>query len=279
MNISRTLFTVLFCSLIAILFLTQDFSVGARADRQQEIDKKEKQQIRELSLEEKIQRALDYMEIQNVMAKHVYYFNAQKQWEELDDIWSKAPDIAYGHNEGFKVGQESVRNYYGGMNERQRKIKLEIMSKLHSDVKNVKENEGIGDLVMMPVQTPYIEIASDGKTAKGVWFSTGLNLEVGADGKPVAYNFWGKMGVDFIKEDGKWKIWHFAGYGDVMWRSEQSWVDNINPTLERTAPEDENWDLLKNPPYQSYSAKTLPQYDPKLPEPYKTWDNSMSYLR
>lgn len=25
----------------------------------------------------KIQHALDYMEIQNIMAKHVYYFNAQ----------------------------------------------------------------------------------------------------------------------------------------------------------------------------------------------------------
>lgn len=260
---------------VAVLFFISSFApVHA-----QDISTKGEQKTRELSLEEKIQLSLDYMEIQNVIAKHVYYFNAQKQWEELDDIWAKAPDIAYGHNGGFKVGQESVRNYYGGMNERQRKKKLEIMSRLYPDVENVEEYEGIGDLVMMPVQTPCIEVAGDGKTAKGVWFSSGMNFEIGPDGKPVSYSFWGKMGVDFIKEDGKWKIWHFVGYGDVMWRNEQSWVDNINPTLERTVPEDENWDKLKTPPYQSYSAKTLPQYDPKPPEPYDTWDDSMSYLK
>ena len=267
MNILRTFFSILFCISLATPVFSQDLSSNGE------------QQTRELSFEKKIQLALDYMEIQNVIARHVYYFNAQKQYEELDAIWSKAPDIAYGHNGGFKVGQESVRNYYGGMNERQRKKKLEIMSQLYQDVKNVKENEGIGDLVMMPVQTPCIEVAGDGKTAKGVWFSYGMNFEVGADGKPVAYSFWGKMGVDFIKEDGKWKIWHLVGYGDVMWRNEQSWVDNINPPLERTVPEDENWDKLKDPPYQLYSAKTLPQYDPKPPEPYETWDDSMSYAK
>lgn len=219
------------------------------------------------------------MEIQNVMAKHVYYYNAQKQSEEMDAIWAKAPDVAYGHNGGFKVGQESVRNYYVGMNDRQRKKKLEIMSKLYPDVQNVEENEGIGDLVMMPVQTPCIEVSGDGKTAKGVWFSQGLNFEVGADGKPVAYSFWGKIGVDFIKEDGRWKIWHLAGYGDVMWRHDQNWVDSINPPLERTVDEGEFWDKAKEPPYRSYDAKTLPQYDPKPPEPYDTWDESLSYVQ
>lgn len=235
---------------------------------------------RELSDSEKLQRALDYMEIQNVMAKHVYYFNAQKQWEELDAIWAKSvPDIAYGHNDGFKVGREAVREYYGGMNERQRKKKFEIMSRLYPDIKNIKENEGIGDLVMMPVSTPCIEIAADGKTAKGVWFSNGMNSEIGPDGKPMVFVFWGKFGVDFIKEDGKWKIWHFSGLGDIMYRLEQSWVDKFNPVLERTVPEDENWNVLKVPPYHAYSPRTLPQYDPKPPEPYETWDDSISYLK
>lgn len=271
MKISKALYIVFFCILSVAAAGAQNLSKDATAGIQQPTE--------EMSLEKKVQLALDYMEIQNVMAKHVYYFNAQKQSEEMDAIWAKAADIAYGHNGGFKVGQESVRNYYVGMNDRQRKKKLEIMSRLHADVQNVEENEGIGDLVMMPVQTPCIEVASDGKTAQGVWFSRGTNFEVGVDGKPVAYSFWGKMGVDFIKEDGRWKIWHLAGYGDVMWRHDQSWVDAINPTLERTVDEGEDWDRAKEPPYQSYNAKTLPQYDPKPPEPYETWDDSLSYAR
>lgn len=238
--------------------------------------------MKELSLEEKVQRFMDYMEIQNVMAKHVYCFMAQKQWEELDTIWAKnVPDIAYGHNEGFIVGQEQVRNYYGGMNERQRKKKLEIMSKLHPDIKNIKENEGIGDLVMFPVSTPYIEIAGDGKTAKGVWFSQAMGAELGTDGKPVIYEFWGREGVDFIKEEGKWKIWHLLLTGDIMSRREQKWVDNINPPFERTVDDElmMGSDLLREVPHQNYSAETLPQDDPKLPEPYETWDDSLSYLK
>jgi hypothetical protein len=270
-NLSKTLLSVFFFVFFAAAVSAQNPSGDTPADTGQPPES--------LSLEKKVQLVLDYMEIQNVMAKHVYYYNAQKQYEELDDIWSKAPDITYGHNGGFKVGQESVRNYYGGMNDRQRKKKLEIMSRLHPEVENVKENEGIGDLVMMPVQTPCIEVAGDGKTAKGVWFSHGMNFEVGADGKPVAYSFWGKIGVDFIKEDGKWKIWHLVGYGDVMWRRDQNWVDSINPPLERTVDEGEFWDKAKKPPYQTYSPTTLPQYDPKPPEPYETWDESLSYVK
>jgi hypothetical protein len=270
-NLSSVLLPAFLCFFSAAAVSAQDFPGNAPSEGRLPMEAS--------SLEKKVQMLLDYMEIQNVMARHVYYYNAQKQYEELDDIWSKAPDIAYGHNGGFKVGQESVRNYYGKTNDRQRKKKLEIMSRLYPDVENVKENEGIGDLVMMPVQTPCIEVAGDGRTAKGVWFSHGMNFEVGADGKPVAYSFWGKIGVDFIKEDGKWKIWHLAGYGDVMWRRDQEWVENINPPLERTVDGGEFWDMAKDPPYRLYNAKTLPQYDPKPPAPYETWDESLSYVK
>ncbi len=228
------------------------------------------------------QRAVDYMEIQNVMARHVYCFMAQKQWEELDTVWARrVPDIAYGHDAGFVVGQEKVRNYYGGMNERQRQNKLEIMSKLYPDVKNVKENEGIGDLVMFPVSTPCIEIAGDGKTAKGVWFSQAMGCEIGHDGKPMVFGFWGREGVDFIKEDGKWKIWHLLLTGDINYRQDQSWVDNMNPPFVRTVPDEQTMvhDLTRKVPHRHYSNKTLPQDDPKLPEPYETWDESISYLK
>ena len=77
MNISRALFTVFFCILSAAAAAAQNPSGDAPAGFQQPTEA--------LSLEKKVQLALDYMEIQNVMAKHVYYYNAQKQGEEIEN--------------------------------------------------------------------------------------------------------------------------------------------------------------------------------------------------
>jgi len=236
--------------------------------------------MRELSLEEKVQRLLDYVEIQNLMARRVFYSSAQKQWEELETCWAQEqPDVAYGHGNQWVVGKESLWDYYGGMNERQRKGKLKIMSELYPDVKEVEENEGIGDLILVPISTPCIEVAADGKTAKGVWFSHALNTEIGPDGSPVALEMWGKWGADFIKENGKWKIWHFVMMGDYMVPKDQSWYDNMNKMMPRTIPEDPKCDFEGKVPYHPYTNKTVPQLNPAPPEPYDTWDDSMSYLK
>lgn len=62
-----------------------------------------------------------------------------------------------------------------------------------------------GQLHVHSMFTPVIEVAADGKTAQGVWDSFGPNLSNGTD---VGNWLWVKYGVDFIKEDGAWKIWH-----------------------------------------------------------------------
>lgn len=169
-----------------------------------------------LSMAKEAQRADDYSKIQNVIAKHSYYYAAQEQWLELDTAWAKKrDDISYGHNHGYYYGREAVENYYGKKNEERRKQTLEMMSALYSDIKNVPENEGIGDMVIHTLTTPYIEIAEDRQTAKGVWMSVGLAAGVRNAGKPQYNWFWEKFGVDFVNEDGEWKIWHFQIYSDA----------------------------------------------------------------
>jgi hypothetical protein len=62
-----------------------------------------------------------------------------------------------------------------------------------------------GVLHQHDMTSPVIEIAGDGKTAKGIWGSFGAGIN-----NPNDVGGWlsGKYGVDFIKEDGEWKIWH-----------------------------------------------------------------------
>jgi hypothetical protein len=81
-----------YLSLVMVVFLSLGVACIAAA--------KEGKKTKELDLEQKIQRALDYMEIQNVIAKHSYYYAAQEQWLELETAWAKKrDDISYGHNQ------------------------------------------------------------------------------------------------------------------------------------------------------------------------------------
>lgn len=254
-----------------------------------------------------IQRLLDYMEIQNVMAKHSYYYGAQEQWKELDEAWSrKRDDISYGHNDGYYVGRKSVEAYYGKANENRRKQTLETVSKIYPEVKNVKENEGVGDLVMHTLTTPYIEIAEDGQTAKGVWMSIGLCSRTGQDGKAGAMWLWEKFATDFVKEDGEWKIWHFQIYSDVLGNVDQAMLSMFAqqgqgapvtstgqqpqvaevPAGAQQGPQDgkpqggQMSGFDKNIKiYELYSPTRVPRFTPALPAPYKTWDNSISLIK
>ncbi len=254
-----------------------------------------------------IQRLLDYMEIQNVMAKHSYYYGAQEQWKELDEAWSKKrDDISYGHNDGYYVGRKSVEAYYGQKNETRRKETLETVSRIYPEIKNIKENEGVGDLVIHTLTTPYIEIAEDGQTAKGVWMSIGLCSRTGQDGKASGMWLWEKFATDFIKEDGEWKIWHFQIYSDVLGNVDQAMLTMFaqQPQAAATAwggqppqgsaapaggPQPQGGQGLQGGKisgfdknitiYELYSATRVPKLTPALPAPYKTWDDSISLIK
>jgi len=279
-------------SIMAIVALTSGVAWGAES--------------REMSHAQSIQRLLDYMEIQNVMAKHSYYYAAQEQWKELDEAWSKKrDDISYGHNDGYYVGRKSVEAYYGQKNETRRKQTLESVSKLYPEIKNIEENEGVGDLVMHTLTTPYIEIAEDGQTAKGIWMSIGLCSGTGNDGKVSAIWLWEKFATDFVKEDGEWKIWHFQIYSDVLGNVDAAMLSMFvqqsqisakpsagQQTQAGQGPEgrpgagggqpqggqmtgfDKNIQM-----YEIYSTTRVPKLTPALPEPYKTWDDSMSLIK
>ena len=82
--------------------------------------------MKEPNLEQRVQRALDIAEDQNVMSRHAYYHGVGHHLQELADIWVKedgawAATASFGHNHGCWVGMERIRQYYGELNERNRK--------------------------------------------------------------------------------------------------------------------------------------------------------------
>jgi hypothetical protein len=229
-----------------------------------------------------LQRALAYGEIQNVIAAHTYCYEAQKQAYEIETFWSKRDDISYGAQ---NVGREAVINYFVKTNDAAHKAKLKRMSELFPDeVKNVPENEGIGDMVIHLVTTPYIEVAGDCETARGLWYVPSVNVEIDQDGEPVPVTIWEKCEVDFIKEEGKWKIWHFTQWVQFAAPLEKSLVDGswqlnrpfFSPQpLEgrQAAQQPMEPSQTRNGKDQAYSTKRVADWRPELPKPYNTWDD------
>lgn len=228
-----------------------------------------------------LQRALAYQEIQNLVSAHTYCYEAQKQYYEIENFWSARDDISYNTN----TTREETINYYCKTNERARSAKLEKMSELFPDeVKNTKENEGIGDMVIHLVTTPYIVVAGDCNTARGLWYVPSVNVEIDENGEPVPVTIWEKCDVDFIREDGQWKIWHFRQWVQFAAPLDKSLVDgsfrlqrpffspepmqqqDSQPVLPKVLQEKQEKD-------QAYSTRRVAGWRPELPMPYDSWSD------
>jgi hypothetical protein len=139
-----------------------------------------------------------------------------------------------------------------------------------------------GLLVEHTLTTPVLEIAEDGKTAKGIWISPGHEtFPVPGEKVPKAHWSWGRYAVDFRKESGKWKIWHlhvlttFRTPYAVDWAEtafhKPEWLPKDGVPLETIGKADRG--VSFNEPYHPNRA---PKLQPVPPEPYKTWNESCS---
>lgn len=185
------------------------------------------------SLEKKIELLTLRMErmeainsIQNLISKMDYMFEGGMYEARMAYIAKKAQGViveigARGVFEGYESARRTLvdsekyyeRSHGAGMK------KAFPNAKFSSDFAGKLESNLIG--------SPAIEIAGDGKTAKGVWRSlqTVGKMHDNED-KPHAMWIWWQIGADFVKEDGEWKIWHYVKNPVYATTFDKSWVDN-----------------------------------------------------
>lgn len=136
-----------------------------------------------------------------------------------------------------------------------------------------------GALFLHEADTEVIEVAADGMTARGCWLSGGQETFVMQDfsrktgdalGTWEAEWAWSKYAVDFICEDGEWKIWRMRLYPLFKAPFGKSWVEEKQPE-----PEDWSFDeIVKRPelPWWTYGPdKIYPANEPEPPKPYNTY--------
>ena len=239
------------------------------------------------ALKDRAEAADDYRQIMNAMGKHVFGYYGQIQQEELEKYWSKRDDIVYAHGSMAYYGRENVYNYYTGMTAAMKEQGRQAARKFYG--MEYGPQYGPGYKVMNMLLSPYIEIAADRQTARGVWMAYAYMTHLDRDtGKPDTSLGLSRYSCEFIREDGQWKIWHrvdhvecglkYAGMGQMM------------PPLPQDGGKDGPPAKAPMPMIRYQGQKTLkqlsdsgspcePSYpEPRIPEPYESWTQEHSYI-
>ena len=212
------------------------------------------------NVDKRLERVKSYIAIQNLMSKYQYLY-AAGMMSECVDLFARRDDSLVHVSWGYYTGWKKINRLF-----------TQHLAKVNAPAL------GPGVMYEHPLMTPYIEVAGDGETAKGVWWSQGHEagpspLEKGA---PIhAYWNYLKYACDFIKERGQWKIWHQVIIGIFLTDYKNGWVDDHLSAegLEWSRQPDVQPD---GPPYigdNSYSRRKIyRRYLPAAPEPYETFD-------
>lgn len=214
----------------------------------------------------------DTTAIANIMGAFTF-LNCYKQHKRQFENWShNEPTLTL--NGGKYVGYEAVKEFFVDYNEAQTRWANETMRKLFPEELGGKSDEeiwAVGSNTVLTMTTPIIEVAFDGQTAKGMWYVFGETTEVYSKGPKAAWNF-GKCAVDFIKEDGEWKIWHFFVGTDFSFSAGTKYEERqMGPAPERP----KQYGVMRIPGLYT-SRYNWSQY-PHWPVPYETWTPEISY--
>lgn len=169
------------------------------------------------------QRALDAQAVENIMSRHVMYHCYGEHRAELEEIWVQEPEnqatASFGQNQGFYVGYGSIWDaYVEGHDTSWLSSAKRYCQNNNIDVSGWTDEQilevygGVGQLLLHVTTTAIIEVAEDGQTARGFWYSPGMIAESGSSGNTI----WEAYGCDFVKENGEWKMWHLHMYTDFM---------------------------------------------------------------
>ncbi len=236
-----------------------------------------------LSTEQMLTRWEQLRAVKNLMGRMSADYTLKKEGEMFETYWAQREDVCLAVNEGWYVGREAVAGYYRTLGEQiaaQSRLIRQIFPQELGD-KTSEEIRGVGTMDYKPIDTPVVEIADDGETAKGIWCIRGSHSKILPSG-PVAYWEWGWFAADFIREGDEFKIWHLQYLQEVCRPNGQPWYgsEDVYPPVPEFAPAAEFRFPQPTHPAQvraRYAADRPFTPCPRVPEPYETFAETFSY--
>jgi hypothetical protein len=212
---------------------------------------------------ELIQRVWDVEEVKKIAAKRCYYIANDWREKELEDLWVTGEEArktaSFGRNWGYYVGMDAIRDYY--------------VTKHAAEVAAAPGS----CLFHHPVSTGLVHEAYDGQTARGLWYCISQETVPESDTEADARWYMEKLAIDFLKEDGQWKIWHVVVATDLQSEAGANYMEQ--PV---DLPDEENRAYVEfgtpNLPMRVHQERYnwLDNY-PAPPVPYQTLDEDNSY--
>ncbi len=124
---------------------------------------------------------------------------------------------------------------------------------------------GPGHLAIHMAVNPVIEIDAGGTRARGLWHSHGY-CSFAVEGAFKQFLCLGKYDMEYVKEDGLWKILTFAYRQTFMCPYEKGWAEE--PVAASLAGSPDNLPDRPATHYLPYSRYRRNIFEPPPPEPY-----------
>lgn len=198
------------------------------------------------ALVRRVQYLEDMAAIQKLQSSYVHRLFTQR-FESIPALYSSSADVTVEFSDsGLFKGPESVAKLYNAF---------------------ARTREVPGFFILHMAVNPYIEIGSDGLTARSHWLSPGASNSPGGSSW-----IWGPYYVDYVKEGGEWKILHsnllalFRNPYQYSWgESPHHGTVNVSGMLgiEPDAPSS-----LYRPFNEVKQERDIFRNHPDLPEPY-----------
>jgi hypothetical protein len=214
-------------------------------------------------LKHRIERAQAVNACENLMNKYQFYHMRAMRTEETHLFALKSPGACVEMLWGIYDEPEGVLRW--------------------------KRSEGYGKprmkgaFPMHSMSTPIIEVAKNGQTAKGLWYMFGAESGKMPGQKEADANWaTGQFAMDFIKEDGEWKIWKYNTTGLIFSPFEKGWMEQngIPEMLSENNTKRPAEYAADRPPSYAWMAKPGEYWEniPPVPLPYETWDDSLACI-
>lgn len=225
--------------------------------------------------EEAAFRADSYRQVANAQSAHNWGYYQHLHKDELDQYWAQTvDDIVYAHGREAHYGHEAVYQYYietpRSMCESGRKFALQNYGI------RTEAPDGPGYRVHNVLGSPVVEIAGDGKTARGIWMAYTFMSQMNSRGEADPSFGLARYGDEFCYENGRWKMWHRRDYVDAMLPCR---ILDREPFENSTPHFEEGVKKIAQEGDSIYHPYSCTRREPAIPQPYESWTQEQSYIQ
>ncbi|OGO07506.1 MAG: hypothetical protein A2Y92_02260 [Chloroflexi bacterium RBG_13_57_8] len=192
-------------------------------------------------------RAKDYLEIWKLQSRYAHLYHIGRM--------SEIPLLFARKTPGVNLEIEDSGVYEG----------IKSITRFWDTVLSEKRLKSAGNLALHMTVNPVIEIDKARTRARGVWHSHGFCSFVGV-GSFKQFLCLGKYDMEYVKEDGDWKIYKFAYRLTFMCPYEKGWVEE--PVAASIAGSPDNVPDKPTTYFMPYSRYRINVMQPPPPEPY-----------